>query len=98
VKRSRIDTIVHNSAVDTSTLNKNNMPTYSHFTTGELARTLLCKAEELSDLELELLQRIEVIQEATFEMGAFRHKEPPGDDELEAFRDYHDEMMDWLDG
>lgn len=74
------------------------MDSYSHFTTAELIRFLLCKAETLPECTLEIAERLERVERAIIDMDAFLKRAPNEADELAALRDYHEEMLSWLDG
>lgn len=74
------------------------METYSHLTTGELIRTLLPQADRLSNLEFELVERLENIQMAVLEMESFRYSNPEEEEELEALRAFLTELLEGLNG
>lgn len=74
------------------------MDSLSHLTTSELIRYLLCKADTLPPSTLEVAERLEKVELAIIDMQAFLNKSPTEEDELVALRDYHEEMLSWLDG
>ena len=74
------------------------MDSLSHLTTGELIRFLLCKADTLPASTLTVLEKLEKVEMAILDMQEFMNKLPSEEDELIALRDYHEEMLSWLDG
>ena len=74
------------------------MDSLSHLTTSELIRYLLCKADTLPASTLTAVEKLEKVEMAIIDMQAFLNKSPTEEDELVALRDYHEEMLSWLDG
>ncbi len=74
------------------------MDSYSPLTTGELVRTLLCKADQLTDLEVVLLLRLEQLQDSVLDMVDFVEKNPTSADRLEALDDLLEDLAHQLSG